>query len=347
MPTVRFFVLQLDEGYLGELMWPLELNDDSDEPTLRQTGSMMITVDSAPKEINLEVYPLSDWELDDTISKLEDDDVFSSEPLPTVFIWQIDVHAFPGNDNKDWLEKKLSEWAKIIGPPALRVVFLTGFDYVEADDLPSLELPEGFVLLKTEVLGPTIENLFGDLIIKALEIGPFDMIPILQNFASYKETARVLYLRRVQEYMRTVGGEPTENQLLEVLAMLVSPSSMPRALPAGQAATASTSGMKPEKLSDKSILEEIRKDFPNFRCPISHEVMQEPVILISSQKTYDRANLEKWLVDNKTDPLTRIETDGKFILNEALCQTIQHVYDEHVKKSARAEAPSSAPSASP
>jgi len=41
-----------------------------------------------------------------------------------------------------------------------------------------------------------------------------------------------------------------------------------------------------------------------FFCPLSHELMQDPVILVESGQTYERGRIESWLAVNKTDPLT-------------------------------------------
>jgi len=41
-----------------------------------------------------------------------------------------------------------------------------------------------------------------------------------------------------------------------------------------------------------------------LECPITHEIMQEPVILQSTGHTYERAAIEQWLSQKQTDPLT-------------------------------------------
>ena len=39
-----------------------------------------------------------------------------------------------------------------------------------------------------------------------------------------------------------------------------------------------------------------------LRCPISGEIMQDPVILVCSGLSYERAVLEEWIRVNGTDP---------------------------------------------
>ena len=39
-------------------------------------------------------------------------------------------------------------------------------------------------------------------------------------------------------------------------------------------------------------------------CPLTHELMVDPVILMGSGQTYERAPLERWLATHDTDPMT-------------------------------------------
>lgn len=45
-----------------------------------------------------------------------------------------------------------------------------------------------------------------------------------------------------------------------------------------------------------------------FLCPISMELMTEPVVLLESKQTYDRVSILRWVEErgHKTDPMTRI-----------------------------------------
>lgn len=48
----------------------------------------------------------------------------------------------------------------------------------------------------------------------------------------------------------------------------------------------------------------------NFLCPITHEVMEEPVI-IETGHTYEKSAIEYWLKENTTCPLTGLEVKSK------------------------------------
>jgi hypothetical protein len=60
------------------------------------------------------------------------------------------------------------------------------------------------------------------------------------------------------------------------------------------------------------------------RCPISMEVMVDPVVLVESGQTYDRAEIEKWLRVHDTDPVTNdILKTKKTVPNFSLRHTIE------------------------
>eukprot|EP00250_Pteridium_aquilinum_P001727 c11933_g1_i1 orf=280-1461(-) len=78
---------------------------------------------------------------------------------------------------------------------------------------------------------------------------------------------------------------------------------------------------------------------PSFRCPISLEVMKDPVTL-STGHTYDRANIEKWLrAGHKTCPVTMIPLqDASLIPNVIVRRLIQAwCADNGWKRSFKAE----------
>ena len=61
-----------------------------------------------------------------------------------------------------------------------------------------------------------------------------------------------------------------------------------------------------------------------FICPITQEVMKSPVILIETGQSYEKAAIEKWLVDHDTDPLSNKRLTNKIIIpNIALRNAIQ------------------------
>lgn len=44
-----------------------------------------------------------------------------------------------------------------------------------------------------------------------------------------------------------------------------------------------------------------------FYCSITHEIMEDPVILGMTGQTYERSIIELWLQTNTTDPNTKVE----------------------------------------
>ena len=60
-----------------------------------------------------------------------------------------------------------------------------------------------------------------------------------------------------------------------------------------------------------------------YRCPISHEIMADPVI-ISDGQTFERASIDAWLRRNNTSPITNEPLASKTLTpNVALRSMIQ------------------------
>ena len=67
----------------------------------------------------------------------------------------------------------------------------------------------------------------------------------------------------------------------------------------------------------------------NFICPITLEVMKDPVICLDAH-TYERSAIEKWLSTNSCSPITRqIITNNSLIPNIALRNIIQEYKKNH------------------
>ena len=45
-------------------------------------------------------------------------------------------------------------------------------------------------------------------------------------------------------------------------------------------------------------------------CPLTHELMVDPVMLYGSGQTYERAPIERWLATHDTDPMTGVLLDS-------------------------------------
>jgi hypothetical protein len=74
----------------------------------------------------------------------------------------------------------------------------------------------------------------------------------------------------------------------------------------------------------------------NIYCPISYEIMQDPVILVETGQTYEKSNILKWLSsDHMTDPITgcKLKDDASIIPNIVMRQHILnlgHVVKENI-----------------
>eukprot|EP00291_Cryptomonas_curvata_P016506 CAMPEP_0172153532 /NCGR_PEP_ID=MMETSP1050-20130122/1502_1 /TAXON_ID=233186 /ORGANISM="Cryptomonas curvata, Strain CCAP979/52" /LENGTH=165 /DNA_ID=CAMNT_0012822089 /DNA_START=48 /DNA_END=545 /DNA_ORIENTATION=+ len=103
----------------------------------------------------------------------------------------------------------------------------------------------------------------------------------------------------------------------------------------GQSRAAVTKESKPERCSARLThpvhnqerskrSHELPKDpkealIDSFRCPLSAEIMSDPVILCNSGISYERIHIDKWLSTNSTDPLTgRPLRDRRLIPNPCL-----------------------------
>ena len=71
-----------------------------------------------------------------------------------------------------------------------------------------------------------------------------------------------------------------------------------------------------------------------FFCPISHELMADPVMVIATGMSYDREHIEAWFASHDTDPSTGVQVAGpnRLAPNVALRKMIaawragQHAY---------------------
>jgi len=61
---------------------------------------------------------------------------------------------------------------------------------------------------------------------------------------------------------------------------------------------------------------------PSFICPISQEIMTDPVIL-SDGHTYEREYIIEWFIHNTTSPVTGLQIDPIVFDNIALRNSIQ------------------------
>ena len=69
-------------------------------------------------------------------------------------------------------------------------------------------------------------------------------------------------------------------------------------------------------------------------CPISSELMKNPVIVVESGQTYDKESIMTWLAKHETDPLTSKKiTNMQFAKNYAIKRQVEEWVTKHkIKK---------------
>jgi hypothetical protein len=64
-------------------------------------------------------------------------------------------------------------------------------------------------------------------------------------------------------------------------------------------------------------------------CPISLCIMKDPVMAPTSENTFERYNIEQWIDENGTDPLTRDPlTKDKLVPNRAIKSIIDNIEND-------------------
>lgn len=69
---------------------------------------------------------------------------------------------------------------------------------------------------------------------------------------------------------------------------------------------------KRSNLNNSEIYIEIEE---NLLCPITLEIMKDPVIILQTKQVYDRKNIEKWFQGHSTCPLTGMKLSSKAIID--------------------------------
>ncbi len=62
----------------------------------------------------------------------------------------------------------------------------------------------------------------------------------------------------------------------------------------------------------------------DIKCPISYEIMTDPVILVETGQTYERSNILRWFDSSMSDPITgsKLKNDACIIPNIIMRQYI-------------------------
>lgn len=80
------------------------------------------------------------------------------------------------------------------------------------------------------------------------------------------------------------------------------------------------------------ILEELEERMKEFSCPISYDLMSEPVVA-SSGNTYERVSILEHFINKNTDPLTNRELANKNLIdNNNIRSNINRFVDNFEKK---------------
>jgi DNA repair exonuclease SbcCD ATPase subunit len=96
------------------------------------------------------------------------------------------------------------------------------------------------------------------------------------------------------------------------------------------------------KVEEKELFDEEIPD--GFKCPITQEIMKDPVILETGQ-TYEREAIEKWLQEKRTDPATGQQLSSVMLIpNISLRKNIDEWRHKHELRNKPAEAAASSAS---
>lgn len=87
-----------------------------------------------------------------------------------------------------------------------------------------------------------------------------------------------------------------------------------------------------EQLLWDAKVKKIKNVPDNFKCPISLEIMSDPVI-IETGITFDKKNIDEWFVHRNTCPLTRKVVNKKCIPNNILKTMIQEFTEKKIRVS--------------
>ena len=80
-------------------------------------------------------------------------------------------------------------------------------------------------------------------------------------------------------------------------------------------------------LEENKLKEENKQLTENFICPITMEVMKDPVIC-SDAHTYERSAIEKWLSTNSCSPITRQIITNKSLIPNIVLRNIIEEYEK-------------------
>ena len=85
-----------------------------------------------------------------------------------------------------------------------------------------------------------------------------------------------------------------------------------------------------QRFQDRLRLRDLANDQieDEFRCPITHEIMNFPVIAADSF-SYEQAAIERWLRERKTSPLTGLALPHHQLLDNLTLKAAIHSWKDH------------------
>lgn len=99
-----------------------------------------------------------------------------------------------------------------------------------------------------------------------------------------------------------------------------------------------------QNIALRKVIQTIDKQAPSgsldwLLCPISLELMVDPVIVAETGQTYERATIESWLFTNCTDPITNVRLRSKkLVANIAIRNMVRSWQAQHPEEQAQAAA---------
>jgi len=148
-----------------------------------------------------------------------------------------------------------------------------------------------------------------------------ELDPTTSNKVHYQELLKPSW-GKVQDLLHTVYGKMNNLNGINSSgnSLQSSPTSSRINLPGYNTptiSTTSTPSLRPTKLDDSTDISEPEFEEccpPSFICPISTEIMSDPVMLVDTKTTYDRKSIEQWLLQHNTDPSTGLDLHSKEII---------------------------------
>jgi len=173
-----------------------------------------------------------------------------------------------------------------------------------------------------------------------------ELDPAITNKIQYSELLKPSW-GKVQDLLHTVYGKM--NNLNGISSSTDSPygspvvtRTNPRLIGVTTPTVATTSSPGTLRLKSEDSADISDPDFeeccpPSFICPISTEIMSDPVMLVETKTTYDRKSIEQWLLQHNSDPSTGLELRSKdiislLVLKNAIEEWKIDMKDMHKKK---------------